>query len=45
MISKIKDFLGFDIKAEKYKLSHDDTFGMISDANKPPPIFLINSKK
>ena len=35
MISKIKDFLGFDIKAEKYKLSHDDTFGMISDANKP----------
>jgi len=35
MISKIKDFLGFDIKAEKYKLSHDATFGMISDANKP----------
>ena len=35
MISKIKDFLGFDIKAEKYKLSNDDTFGMISDANKP----------
>jgi len=35
MIGKIKDFLGFDIKAQKYKLSHDDTFGMISDANKP----------
>ncbi|CAI6145115.1 MAG: Nitrate reductase [uncultured Sulfurimonas sp.] len=35
MIKKIKDFLGFDIKAKKYKLSHDDTFGMISDANKP----------
>lgn len=35
MIQKIKDFLGFDIKAKKYKLSHDDTFGMISDANKP----------
>ena len=35
MIQKIKDFLGFDIKAKKYKLSHDETFGMISDANKP----------
>ena len=35
MISKIKDFLGFDIKEEKYKLSHDPQFGMISDANKP----------
>jgi len=35
MIKKIKDFLGFDIKEEKYKLSHDDTFGMISDAHKP----------
>lgn len=35
MIAKIKDFLGFDIKEKKYKLSHDDTFGMISDANKP----------
>ncbi|MDQ7067003.1 MAG: hypothetical protein Q9M40_02785 [Sulfurimonas sp.] len=35
MINKIKDFLGFDIKEAKYKLSHDDTFGMISDANKP----------
>lgn len=35
MIAKIKDFSGFDIKEEKYKLSHDDTFGMISDANKP----------
>ncbi|MFA6195896.1 MAG: nitrate reductase [Sulfurimonas sp.] len=35
MISKIKDFLGFDIKAEKYKLSNDPVFGMISDAKKP----------
>ncbi|MEA3369849.1 MAG: nitrate reductase [Campylobacterota bacterium] len=35
MISKIKDFLGFDIKEEKYKLSNDPQFGMISDANKP----------
>ncbi|MDQ7043404.1 MAG: nitrate reductase [Sulfurimonas sp.] len=35
MIAKIKDFLGFDIKEAKYKLSHDDTFGMISDANRP----------
>lgn len=35
MINKIKDFLGFDIKAEKYKLSHDPQFGMISDARKP----------
>ncbi|RUM62724.1 MAG: nitrate reductase [Sulfurimonas sp.] len=35
MIAKIKDFLGFDIKEKKYKLSHDDTFGIISDANKP----------
>ena len=35
MLAKIKDFLGFDIKEEKYKLSHDDTFGMISDVNKP----------
>ncbi len=35
MIDKIKDFLGFDIKKEKYKLSHDPQFGMISDANKP----------
>jgi len=35
MISKIKDFLGFDIKAQKYKLSHDPQFGMISDEKKP----------
>ncbi|MDO8454647.1 MAG: nitrate reductase [Sulfurimonas sp.] len=35
MISKIKDFLGFDIKEAKYKLSSDPMFGMISDAKKP----------
>ena len=35
MIGKIKDFLGFDIKEDKYKLSHDEKFGMISDAKKP----------
>ena len=35
MIKKIKDFLGFDIKADKYKLSHDEYFGMISDEKKP----------
>ncbi|NOQ30985.1 MAG: molybdopterin-dependent oxidoreductase [Helicobacteraceae bacterium] len=35
MISKLKDFLGFDIKAEKYKLSSDPQFGMISDYKKP----------
>ena len=35
MITKIKDFLGFDIKAEKYKLSHDPQFGVISDEKKP----------
>ncbi|WP_372999118.1 molybdopterin oxidoreductase family protein [Sulfurimonas sp.] len=35
MIDKIKDFLGFDIKAEKYKLSSDPQFGMISDEKKP----------
>jgi len=35
MIEKIKDFLGFDIKEEKYKLSRDAQFGMISDAKKP----------
>jgi len=35
MISKIKDFLGFDIKADKYKLSADSQFGMISDEKKP----------
>ncbi|WP_321777827.1 nitrate reductase [Sulfurimonas sp.] len=35
MIEKLKDFLGFDIKAQKYKLSNDSTFGMISDEKKP----------
>jgi len=35
MITKIKDFLGFDIKADKYKLSNDSQFGMISDEKKP----------
>ena len=35
MITKIKDFLGVDIKEKKYKLSHDERFGMISDAKKP----------
>lgn len=35
MINKIKDFLGFDIKADKYKLSYDPQFGIISDEKKP----------
>lgn len=35
MINKLKDFLGFDIQADKYKLSNDAQFGMISDANRP----------
>ncbi|MBU0720207.1 nitrate reductase [bacterium] len=35
MIGTIKDFLGFDIKADKYKLSADPQFGMISDEKKP----------
>ncbi len=35
MIAKIKDFLGFDIKVDKYKLSKDPQFGMIADAKKP----------
>jgi len=35
MINKVKNFLGIDIKAEKYKLSKDPLFGMVSDANKP----------
>ena len=35
MIKKIKDFLGFDIQEEKYKLSSDPQFGMISDEKKP----------
>ncbi len=35
MINAVKNFLGFDIKADKYKLSSDAQFGMISDAKKP----------
>lgn len=35
MISKIKDFLGFDIKETRFKLSSDAMFGMISDEKKP----------
>lgn len=35
MINKLKDFLGFDIKVDKYKLSNDSLFGMISDEKKP----------
>ena len=35
MIQKIKDFLGVDIQEKKYKLSHDETFGMIADERKP----------
>ena len=35
MINKIKNFLGADIKEEKYKLSDDPVFGRISDAKKP----------
>ncbi|MDA7817294.1 nitrate reductase [Sulfurimonas sp.] len=35
MIGRIKDFLGFDIKADKYKLSSDPLFGIISDEKKP----------
>jgi len=35
MINKLKDFLGFDIKEQQYKLSSDPLFGMISDAKKP----------
>ena len=35
MITKIKDFLGLDIKEDKYKLSRDAQFGMISDEKKP----------
>ena len=35
MIKKIKDFLGLDIKEDRYKLSSDAQFGMISDAKKP----------
>ena len=35
MINKLKDFLGFDIKEDKYKLSSDSQFGIISDEKKP----------
>ncbi len=35
MIKRLKDFLGFDIKEEKYKLSSDPMFGKISDEKKP----------
>ncbi|HIC44194.1 MAG TPA: nitrate reductase [Sulfurimonas sp.] len=35
MIYKIKNFLGLDIKEEKYKLSDDPMFGRISDEKKP----------
>ncbi len=35
MIQKIKDFLGVDIKEEKYRLSDDPVFGRISDEKKP----------
>ncbi|SFV52370.1 Assimilatory nitrate reductase large subunit [hydrothermal vent metagenome] len=35
MFSKLKDFLGFDIKEEKYKLSQDPIFGKVSDEKKP----------
>lgn len=35
MIKKIKDLLGFDIQVDKYKLSRDEQFGMISDEKKP----------
>ena len=35
MIAMVKDFLGFDIKADKYKLSADPQFGVISDEKKP----------
>ena len=35
MIKKLKDFLGFDIKEDKYKLSSDPVFGKIADEKKP----------
>jgi len=35
MIGKIKDFLGFDIKEDKYKLESDPIFGKISSERKP----------
>lgn len=35
MFSSIKNFLGLDIKEQKYSLSDDPMFGRISDAKKP----------
>ena len=35
MIRKIKDFLGFDIKNEKYELVDDEIFGKVAKAKKP----------
>lgn len=35
MFTSIKNFLGLDIKTEKYALSDDSVFGRISDAKKP----------
>ncbi len=35
MIQKIKDFLGVDIKEDKYRLSDDPVFGRIADEKKP----------
>ncbi len=35
MFNKLKDFLGLDIKAKKYALSEDETFGKIADERKP----------
>ena len=35
MIQAVKDFLGFDIKEAKYKLSPDPMFGIIADEKKP----------
>ena len=35
MLKKLKDFLGLDIKEEKYRLSSDPVFGKIADERKP----------
>lgn len=35
MFEEFKNFMGFDIKAKKYKLSNDTMFGVISDEKKP----------
>lgn len=35
MIKKIKDFLGFDIKNEKYALADNEMFGKVALAKKP----------